>query len=116
LHEIAAQSFSNEGDWRDRDAFVCDPNSELLADFIDDGHESRGDGADLVTGFLRDTRHRVALAVEQAESERDGAHVEMLHLGHRDCLQDLGLSVFHLSDDFAQDQEDEEQYEECGSD
>jgi hypothetical protein len=33
----------------------------------------------------------------------------MLHLGHRDCLQDLGLSVFHLSDDFAHDQEDEEQ-------
>jgi len=37
----------------------------------------------------------------------------MLHLGHRDCLQDLGLSVFHLSDDFAQDQENEEQNEEC---
>jgi hypothetical protein len=30
-------------------------------------------------------------------------------------LQDLGLSVFHLSDDLAQDQEDEEQDEERGS-
>src|ERR1700752_1383735 len=36
----------------------------------------------------------------------------MLHLGHRDCLQNLGLGVFHLSDYFAQDQQNEEEDEE----
>ena len=62
-----------------------------------------------VTGFLRDTGHRVAGAIEQAQTERNCAHVEMLHLGHRDGLKDLGLGVFHLSDHFAENEQHEKQ-------
>ena len=54
-------------------------------------------------------------AIEQAQTECHRAHVEMLHLGHRDGLQNLGLGVFHLSDYFAENQQNEKQNKErCG--
>jgi ABC-type transport system involved in cytochrome c biogenesis ATPase subunit len=59
-------------------------------------HETRRGTANFLAGFLRDRRDRVTAAVEQAEAERHRTHIEVLHLGHGNGLQDFGLGVFHL--------------------
>ena len=39
--------------------------------------------------------NRIRDAITQTQAERDGANVEMLHLGHAHGLQDFGLGILH---------------------
>src|SRR5215203_2427910 len=95
LNQIASQSFSDQRYRRYRNPFICDPDSKFVTNLVDCLYEPGGHRSDLVTCFLRDPVHRVAAAIEQAQTERNRAHVEMLHLGHCDGLKYLGLGVFH---------------------
>ena len=119
LDEIAFRAFGDQGETgvtEIRLFATLIPNSSPISSTV--GTSASSNRADLVAGFLRDHGDRVAAAIEQVETERDRAHVEMLHLGHRDGLKNFGLCVFHrLPDHFAEDHEhNEEQQEQYGSD
>ena len=67
---------------RNRDALVGDAQAELVADLVDGRHEPRRHAFDLLAHARGGRLDRVAPAVAQRQTERHGAHVEVLHLGH----------------------------------
>src|ERR1700704_4816073 len=91
LGRIAARTFGDQRDWSDRDALIGNADTKLVANLIDRLDQARGYAFDLSARSLGHLRHRVAGAIEQTESERDGAHIEMFHLRHRYGLENFCL-------------------------
>jgi len=64
-------------------------NAELIRDLVRNLNQFRGVTGDFAINFLIDTGNISGRAVPEGNSERDGANVEILHLGHRDRLEYL---------------------------
>ena len=89
------RSFCDHGDRSNGNSLVCDIYSDLVANLIHRCYKPGCDGANLVAGPSRGHSNRITTAITQTEAQRDGAHIEVLHLGHRHRLQYFRLGVFH---------------------
>ena len=61
-------------------------------------NETSRDGANLIAGAFADTRNGTIGAITQRDTERHGANIEMLHLGHHHGFNNflLGNGIYLL--------------------
>ena len=92
---FASRAFDDHRGGRDGDSFVGDAYADFVADFINGLDEMRSHSLNLLSRTFRRSFNGLARTVAQREAERDGAYVQMLHLGHPHGLQNFRLCVFH---------------------
>ena len=97
---ITFGAFGDHGNRSDGDPLVSYLNADLITNFVHCFDEPCRYAANLVTRPLGDSGHRVGTTIAQTETKRDGAHVEVFHLSHGDCLQYFSLGIFHRFLDF----------------
>src|SRR5207249_12321057 len=93
-YRIADRSFCQNRNGRDGDALVSDSNADLVADLINRIDQTSSGALDLFAHAVAGTFDRISSAIAQTQPERHSADVEMLHLGNRVGLQDLGMSIY----------------------